>query len=418
MADVMKICTINFWEGFTFPDDFLGYLLRQSFGHFETVDSEDEADIVFTSIFVTSRPAFPRKTIAVIWENHRPNFDLAHYSISSDFGDYGGRNVRCPLWHSHLQWPGFEYPAMTHEAQDRYNHGFEPLIPLENIGRERSVRANGARNRFCVFVAGNPEMNRLLAVEALSSIEKVDVYGNVSARPLRQSKLEILPLYNFNICFENSMFPGYYTEKILHAWASGCVPLYFADRFFSKDFNPSAAINRADFVTLDDFVKHVQRINDSHDAQTEIVSQALVLQKPSLDPVINFIRNAYDKIKNPHTKSYSTSQSLNLPNPIPFAHDPDIALEVLRTKLAEVTAQRDRVESDRERLRSDLAALTADRQRLQSEVEALTAERARALADLERLFRSRSWRVTAPLRALTRMASRGVLRLRRTLTGL
>src|SRR5262245_51370319 len=67
--------------------------------------------------------------------------------------------------------------------------------------------------------------------------------------PLKRSKLEIFPRYRFNVCFENAMFPGYYTEKILHAWAGGCVPLYFADRFACRDFNPAAMVNRADFAT-------------------------------------------------------------------------------------------------------------------------------------------------------------------------
>jgi hypothetical protein len=62
-GDVIKICTINFWMGFTFPDDFLGYLLGRAFGTFEVVDSELDVDLVITSVFMQSRPKFPRKTI-------------------------------------------------------------------------------------------------------------------------------------------------------------------------------------------------------------------------------------------------------------------------------------------------------------------------------------------------------------------
>lgn len=35
-----------------------------------------------------------------------------------------------------------------------------------------------------------------------------------------------LPLYHYNICVENSMVPGYVTEKIFHAMAAGCIPVY------------------------------------------------------------------------------------------------------------------------------------------------------------------------------------------------
>jgi alpha(1,3/1,4) fucosyltransferase len=293
-ADTLKICTINFWPGFNFPDDFLGYLLRKAFGDFEIAKTEIDADIVFTSIFGRSLPKFKNKTVWVIWENRRPNFEIANYAISSDFDSYGDRNVRCPYWYTHLAWPGFEIKNFDSFASNM-NHGFEPLIPIESLSRDRSP--SQSRSKFCIFVAGNPEQHRMLAVEELSKIEKVDVFGNVAGRPLRQSKLDIMPDYRFNVCFENSIFPGYYTEKVLHAWASGCVPLYFADRFLSKDFNSSAMVNRADFATLEDFVSHVRQINSSSVAQAEITSQPLVKSKPSLDHIIGFLRRTHKKIK-------------------------------------------------------------------------------------------------------------------------
>lgn len=39
-------------------------------------------------------------------------------------------------------------------------------------------------------------------------------------------RYEVLPLYHYNICTENSVAPGYVTEKIFHAMAAGCIPIY------------------------------------------------------------------------------------------------------------------------------------------------------------------------------------------------
>jgi glycosyl transferase family 10 (putative fucosyltransferase)/alpha-1,3-fucosyltransferase FucT-like protein/SEC-C motif-containing protein len=311
-ADVMSketitVFTMNFWERFNLHDSFLGYLLQNAFGQFELADSEETADVVFTSVFMRSKPKFNYKTIWLIWENVRPNFDIANYAISSDFDDYGGRNVRCPLWYAELKWPGYDPPIVTNAA----NHGYEPPIELETISLERNPKNDDRREKFCCFVASHPEQHRMLAVELLSRIEKVDVYGNVVRFPLRQSKYTILPSYKFNICFENSMFPGYYTEKALQAWAGGCVPLYFADRFASLDFNPAAIINRADFPTLSDFVEHVRRINSSPDAVKEIVAQPLVLKKPSLDRIISFLKEAYTKIRRDTRPNFA----INIPQP-------------------------------------------------------------------------------------------------------
>jgi hypothetical protein len=41
-----------------------------------------------------------------------------------------------------------------------------------------------------------------------------------------QKKLSVMSQYRFGICFENSKFPGYITEKILDAFCSGCIPVY------------------------------------------------------------------------------------------------------------------------------------------------------------------------------------------------
>lgn len=79
---------------------------------------------------------------------------------------------------------------------------------------------------------------------------------------------------------------------------------------------------------------------------------------------------------------------------VPFADVPEMrsALDTLRTELDAVSEERERVESGRKRLQSDVAALTVE---------------------VQNLLASWSWRITAPLRAISRMASRSALRLRR-----
>ena len=47
--------------------------------------------------------------------------------------------------------------------------------------------------------------------------------------------------------FENTYAPGYTTEKIMDAFASGCVPIYYGDPLVVQDFNPDSFINAHDF---------------------------------------------------------------------------------------------------------------------------------------------------------------------------
>ena len=166
--------------------------------------------------------------------------------------------------------------------------------------------------------------------------------------------------------------------------------------------------------------------------------------------VANSLRDAQIEIPDETTFTFCENVVRLDTRSAPFADVPEMraALERFRTELAAVAAERERIESDRERLKSDLAALTTDRERLQSDLAALTTDRERlqsdlaalttdrerlqtelgmltvemahAEADLEHLraevhslLASRSWRITAPLRALRHIASRSVLRLRR-----
>ena len=42
-----------------------------------------------------------------------------------------------------------------------------------------------------------------------------------------ERKLAVMSDYKFCICFENSIYPGYISEKIFDAFSAGCVPIYY-----------------------------------------------------------------------------------------------------------------------------------------------------------------------------------------------
>ncbi len=289
---MLKVCAINFWPGFSLEWGLMHHLLRSAIGAFSIAGNELEADVVITSVYWRNRPIKPGKTICMIPENQRPNYSLYACSLGPDIDTYGGRHCRLPVWYDSLAWPGREPDRRPPNPE---NHGYEPLIEIDSLLRPRP-REDADRPMFCCFVAGNPELHRLHAVDALAGVGRVDVYGNVANRPLRGSKFELLKQYRFNLCFENSIFPGYYTEKPLHAWVGGCIPLYFSDPHFAVDFNPRAVVNRIDFATLGDFARHVAAIEASRDAKDELLGQPLLTRRPDIEPAIAFLRDACRRI--------------------------------------------------------------------------------------------------------------------------
>jgi hypothetical protein len=291
-----NIAIVNFWPGFSLGSGFVGYFLGRIFHSYAVVPSEEEADIVFGSVYPPNqtRP-HPEKTIVYIGENIRPDYRNCRYSISSDFDTYGGRNCRLPGWYRHLSWPG--YVRKSPPIDGKSIHGFEPLVDVESLYRPRPLPSAADKELFCCFVASHLESHRMLAAERLADVGRVDMYGLVAGQPYQASKFELLSRYRFNLCFENSIFPGLYTEKLLQAWVGGCIPLYFSDSWVELDFNPRAMINRIDFGTIDEFVSRVASVNASRAAMTELYDQPLLVGKrPTLDHVIDFTKKACVRI--------------------------------------------------------------------------------------------------------------------------
>ncbi|REF89078.1 glycosyl transferase family 10 (putative fucosyltransferase) [Methylovirgula ligni] len=290
-SEALAICAVDFWPAFSLSGGFWNFVLTESFGQFRVVDEAADADIVLASVFPHEKAQFPEKTIAIIWENIRPNYEFYRFSISSDFDAYQGRNCRVPNWYEELVWnESFRGPKAAF-AGAMHGHGHEERVEIERLlapGEAEPV----VRSKFCCLVTSYREPYRALAVEALSQIGPVDIFGNVAGAPLLQSKYEALRDYRFNLCFENSIFPGYYTEKALQAWAAGCIPLYFSDPYFSADFNPKAIINRIDFRELAEFVEAVRRVNDSPDLMAQFHREPLLTSRPNLDSVTAFLRGA------------------------------------------------------------------------------------------------------------------------------
>ena len=102
--ETLAICAVNFWPSFSLAKGFWNFVLTESFGRFWLADEAADADIVLTSVFPHEKAQFPEKTIAVIWENIRPNYEFYRFSISSDFDTYQGRNCRVPNWYEELAW--------------------------------------------------------------------------------------------------------------------------------------------------------------------------------------------------------------------------------------------------------------------------------------------------------------------------
>ena len=183
-------------------------------------------------------------------ENRRPeNFDC-DYAISFDH-NFEPWHYRLPLYVIYM-W------ALEHIHNTKYDYNYIFSTEVKE------------KTNFCSFVVSNDkctERNKFF--QKLHAIKHVDsagkLYNNINASLEGEAaKIEFLSSRKFNICFEPYSHPGYVTEKILHAFYAGTVPIYWGSETISSDFNPKAFINVHDFDSFDDAIDHIMSV-DSND---------------------------------------------------------------------------------------------------------------------------------------------------------
>lgn len=263
----VKIAFVDFWGDFDPHNNFFKDLLS-SITDVE-VTAPHACDVIFFSCFGQQNLAYRnKKRIYFTGENLRPSYDFdrvdhrgfrmdrCDHSLSFDFSD-DPRNIRLPLWMLQIDWfnkKGYGNPKF--------------LMPYEQLHDNLLIRRE--RTEFCSFVFNSTAPHRYEMVQELSRYKKVDCFGKPHGNWFygEDNKLATLSKYKFNICFENSIHPGYYTEKPIHAKYAGCVPVYWSDADMGIDFNAAAYLNLNDFAGVKELCERIVEL-DQDDQQYE-----------------------------------------------------------------------------------------------------------------------------------------------------
>lgn len=274
----MNISYVDFWGGFN-PDDFWfsSYFRNRYKKEFNFNSNPEDADIIIGSCFGNSISSVKNnKAVKIFYtgENQRPNLTQYDYSITFDYDDFGDRNVRLPLWYLYVNWWGDEC-LKDNISLDEANRKFDPV---EVYNREN----------FCCIMIGNPVQNRIEVAQSLNTYKPVQGYGAVFNNRFTGKKLDLLQNFRYNICFENSLYDGYHTEKLLEAKLAGCIPIYYGPDSASLDFNKSCYINYKDFGSPSQLTEYIKEIDEDVEKFIQIASQPLFIENPTFAHLDNF----------------------------------------------------------------------------------------------------------------------------------
>lgn len=193
-------------------------------------------------------------------ENQRPEHYDCDYAISFDLTT-NPRHYRLPLYVVYM-W------ALDNIHRTGFNYN-----TLWNVPQQKE------KTSFCSFVVSNPncpERNEFFKL--LNKEKPVDsggrLYNNIKTNlDGETAKIDFLSTRKFNICFEAYSYPGYTTEKILHAFYARTIPIYWGNPNVGIDFNRDAFIDVSRYGSTEEVIKHILYLDEHENAYNDMVNQ-------------------------------------------------------------------------------------------------------------------------------------------------
>ena len=209
----------DFWPNFEKTDNWLWHVLSQ---RFDLVIS-DRADLLVYSCYGDQHRAHSGVKVFLSHENRGWGFSQCDWAITSDYSR-SSRHLRVPLWATMVPSARGRRESGNRLLTDR---GFATIV-MSNGNSQTRERMHDLLNSHAEVASGGRHRN--------------NVGGPVA------DKHAFLGLYKFSIAFENSSYPGYTTEKLLHALQADTVPIYWGDPLVGCDFNTKRFVNCHDFA--------------------------------------------------------------------------------------------------------------------------------------------------------------------------
>ncbi len=265
-------------------------------------------------------------------ENESPNFNLFDYAIGFDELDFNNRYLRMPLYYDRLHHKAESVNDTTSPyklkdnslyALKKPSHHFKENHP--NLCAVVNDESDPLKRGFASFVASNPNAPiRNAFYDALNSIEPVTGGGSVknTLGYNVKNKNEFLSQYKFNLCFENSQGYGYVTEKIIDAYFSHTIPIYWGSPSVAKDFNPKSFVNVHDFKNFDEAIDYIKYLHTHPNAYLDMLyenplntidGKAYFYQNLSFKKILDFFKTILENDTIYHDNPFIFYRDLNEP---------------------------------------------------------------------------------------------------------
>lgn len=267
-----------------------GLIIYGPFGRFPKIVGRfvkrkaSDGPIVFKNRSVQPISLF--HTIENVRHDDKYDFTVG-YDFSTSNDDY-----RFPYWMESLDW---SHEGVTRPAPLRISRYFqiaELKKPLGPFLKERTGT--------CAAFFGQIREPRTTLINAVGRSMVLDTFGPAFDAKIKNSqssgtfKDDILRNYSYNLCPEKGLFPGYYTEKVLEAFGSGCLPITWAEKNISHDFNSDAFINLLDYASTG--YSGWEKLLNCSSSLEKFEAASLLKHTPSIEPLRDFVKKVVQAV--------------------------------------------------------------------------------------------------------------------------
>jgi hypothetical protein len=276
MKAQLRVAFAYFWPGFT-PDHFRAFF-PYVYDKYDLVPSSDP-QVVFYSVFSPQFRAYADareihpvvrlqpgnyQRVFITGENFEPDMGNCEFAMTFSALVSHPNHLRLPLWVYENRGSGFAPERLVKPA----------VTDWERVAREKT--------RFCNFVYLHAVPFRDGIFRALSAYKRVDSAGRhlnnmngemVPYTPSRVAgKIAFFRHYKFTLAIENTLWPGYMTEKLVDPMLAASIPIYVGDPQASLSFNRESYIDFSAFSSLKAMLDHVREVDTNADLYRKMLA--------------------------------------------------------------------------------------------------------------------------------------------------
>ena len=240
-----------------------------------------------------------RQKVWLHYSCEAPNWHPTASFLNSecDFGvgseaSLDSRYLRMPFWYQSLDWSasGFSRGA---EAFYRLGSPIKFSEILEGIPAGTFRKKNGR----CALVASHLTAPRDRLAKQFGDHVPLDIFGIQGGGPYQfrslTEKRKMLKHYTFVLAPENTLYPGYITEKVPEAYVCGAYPIGWYLNGKEPDFEGNAHLNLASLEgtglhNMGVWEEYLERV---HVGLVNEGLPPLVREPPNLDRTISFLES-------------------------------------------------------------------------------------------------------------------------------